>query len=94
MPDLDRCCSGQSSLVVAAATVGRWDIVKMLLEFGEEAVSVAPLLSSNAFEIAPRSCQEVVHLHAAFPSRASSLKEYFERQISGEVMSSALLPAT
>jgi hypothetical protein len=95
LPDLSRCCAGQTSLMLAAAKTGRWDIGKMLLELGSEdsgIASVASLLNSPALTAAPRACQELVHLHGAKAPRASTLKEYFERMACGEIMSNGVLP--
>jgi hypothetical protein len=93
LPDLSRCCTGQTSLMLAAAKSGRWDIAKTFLsEVGSGMLSVASLLNSPALVVAPRACQELIHLHGACALRASTLKQYFERMVGGESMNDDVLP--
>jgi hypothetical protein len=82
LPDLNK-----PPLVVAAASAGRWDVVKMLLEL-DGVVSVAPLLRSKFLESASKDFQEVVKVIGARGVRASDLKDFFERELVGESMSS------
>lgn len=82
LPDLNK-----PPLIVAAASAGRWDVAKALLDL-DGAVSVAPLLESRALENATSEFQEFVKVLGARGARAADLKEYFSRSLAGESMGS------
>eukprot|EP00927_Polykrikos_kofoidii_P040197 TRINITY_DN34403_c0_g1_i1.p1 TRINITY_DN34403_c0_g1~~TRINITY_DN34403_c0_g1_i1.p1 ORF type:complete len:891 (+),score=140.89 TRINITY_DN34403_c0_g1_i1:146-2818(+) len=89
--------AGRQPLIVEAAEAGRWDIVQELLEEEEgEVVFAAALVASRAFPKAPaaisRLAQDRSQQEDSELARARSLKDYFTRMLSGEVISEQTVP--
>lgn len=98
---LDECGKGQSAFLVALAEASRWDLVVLLLEelgknHGPGMESIAPFAESAVLAKAPPNVVELVQglimSEKLKGVRARSLKEYFERQLRGEVMGKTLAP--
>jgi len=91
LPDLNVRLGERPPLIAAAANRGRWDIIRVLLELGGE-VSVSPLIDLPAMAEAPREYREMAQVLLACGTRAATLREYFERSLSGEAMGEEMVP--
>lgn len=98
-PNLDLSSAGQTPTLVSVAESGRWDLLKVLLEESPDGnglcyvASVASLVGSAGAQAMAKAPAEVIELvqTQAFNEklngvRARSLKEFFARQLCGELM--------
>lgn len=99
---LDEAPKGQQSTLLALAEACRWDLVMLLLEEvgrsdGPGFESIVPLAELPVMAKAPPDVLELVHSRVLNEKlagvRAKSLRDYFERQLQGEVMGKALAPS-
>lgn len=84
-------------LILATAMAERWDVVRSLLRLPQDLLVCAEsFLESTAAFRAPQDVLELAdarrQIEAGQPRRPRTLREYFERRISGEVMGHDLVP--
>lgn len=97
LPDLNDTAGNRMPLIVAAANLSRWDLVRVLLELEDVDISVDPLMNLPVLSKAPDDvkelCQANLQKKDMFGSRAQSMKEFFVRSLSGESMSDQVAPS-